>query len=265
VKQSFISLSLSVALLGLGACDAAVIANQRAAAEAEANGQADVAVKTEAGGQAVVAADAKPDAKVAAKADVKVELKTDDLDLETVTYLIKKGKVKDAADLEKKLNNPKEKLHDIDIDGDGKVDKIQIVEVKQDDGTIIFELHAIPSGTQDKDAFVVVAYVNFVPDKTTNVLVVKATYAPVFIGYETIVYDYTTPIVVTNETIVVTGGVGFYGWLYAPRPAYVGVIVWDAPVFVVDVRGDCWPPGHCKHHKYKYKHKYKGKGKHGWH
>lgn len=261
MKQTILSLSLLAALAG---CDAAIIANQRAAAEAEA--EADVAVKAEAGGEAVVgiepAAD-KGDAKVEANVDVKVELKPDALDLETVTYLIKKGKVKDADALEKKINNPKEKLHNIDIDGDGKIDKIQIVEVKQGD-VIVFELHAIPSKSKDKDAFVIVGYINFTADKTTNVLIVKATYAPIFIGYDTIVYDYTAPIVVKNDVVVVTGGVGFYGWLYAPRPAYVGVIVWDAPSIVIDVHhDDCWPPGHCKHH-HKHKHKHKGKGKH-WH
>lgn len=261
MKQSILSISLLAALAG---CDAAIIANQRAAAEAEA--EADVAVKAEAGGEAVVAVEAdapKGDAKVAANVDVKVELKPDALDLETMTYLIKKGKVKDADALEKKINNPKEKLHHIDIDGDGKLDKIQIVEVKQGD-TIIFELHAFPSGKKDKDNFVIVGYINFTADKTTNVLIVKATYAPVFIGYETIVYDYTAPIVVKNDVVVVSGGIGFYGWLYAPRPAYVGVIVWDAPSIVIDVHhDDCWPPGHCKHH-HKHKHKHKGKGKH-WH
>lgn len=265
MKQTILSLSLLVALAG---CDAAIVANQRAAAEAEA--EADVAVKAEAGGEAIAAVEAKPaeagDTKVEAKVDVKVELKPDDLDLETITYLVKKGKVKDADALEKKINNPKEKIHSIDVDGDGKVDKIQIVEVKQGD-TIIFELHAIPSSTKDKDAFVIVGYINFTADKTTNVLIVKATYAPVFVGYETIVYDYTAPIVVKNDVVVVTGGVGFYGWLYAPRPAYVGVVVWGPPTLVIDVHhDDCWPPGHCKHHhKHKHKGKWKGKGKHHWH
>ncbi|MFY0536241.1 hypothetical protein [Nannocystis pusilla] len=212
-------------LLALAGCDAAIIANQRAAAEAEA--EADVAVKAEAGGDAVVATVVETkdgDAKVVADVDVKVELKPEALDLETVTYLIKKGKVKDANALEKKLNNPKEKLHSIDIDGDGKLDKIQIVEVKEGD-TIIFELHVFPSSKKEKDNFVVVGYVNFTADKTTNVLVVKATYAPVVVGYDTIVYDYNVPIVVKNDVVVVSGGVGFYGWLYAPRPVYVGVIV----------------------------------------
>lgn len=245
------------------ACDAAISAQQQAQAEQAPSAQVDavVAVKTEGEVQA-------PDAKVAANTDVKVNAKVDvqikpeSLDLETVTYLVKKGKVKNAAALEKTINSPKEKINNVDIDGDGKVDKIQIVEVKKDNDVIVFELHAIPSKTKDKDAAVVIAYVEFVPDKTTQVLVVKATYAPVVIGYDTIVYDYTTPIVVKNDTIVVTGGVGFYGWLFAVRPAYYGVVVYEVePPPVIIVTDGCWPPGHCKHHHGK--HKWKGKGK--WH
>ncbi|HEY8377016.1 MAG TPA: hypothetical protein VIK91_11030 [Nannocystis sp.] len=272
MKLSRISQSL-LALTALAACDAAIVANQQAAAEAEANVQADVAVQVEGGSDAVVVAEApEGEATVEVKAEVKAEISPENLDLEGITYLIKKGKVKNADELEKKINSPKEKINNIDIDGDGKVDKIQIVEVKKDDGTIIFELHAIPSKSKDKDAYVVVAYISFVPDKTTNVLVVKATYAPVVVGHETIVYDYTTPIVVKNDTIVVSGGVAFYGWLYKPRPAYVGVVVWDGPeIFVVDVHHDCWPPGHCKHHHHHHHHghhghhKVKVKHKHKWH
>lgn len=274
--HTLLSLLFSLSLVPLSAgCDAAVAANQQAAAQAEAEakagGKAEVKAeaKAEGGPQAiagdiVAAADAKAEAAptAVATAEVKAEIKGADLDLESVTYLVKKGKVKNAAELEKKINNRKEKINDIDIDGDGKVDYIKIVEVKKDDGVIVFELHAIPSSTKDESAAVVVAYVNFTPDKATGVLVVKATYAPVVVGHETIVYDYTVPIVVENDTVVVTGGVGFYGWLYAPRPAYVGVVVWGPPVVVVHHEG-CWPPGHCKHGKHKFKGK--GKGKWGWH
>ena len=274
------SLLLTLLLAPLGAaCDAAVAANQQAAAQAEAEAKAstkvaakadvkaDVKAEAEASGPSAIAGDfvAAADGKVEAtptaivKTEVKAEIKSADLDLESVTYLVKKGKVKNAAELEKKINNPKEKMNHIDVDGDGKVDFIKIVEVKQPDGVIVFELHAIPSSTKDEAAAVVIAYVNFTPDKATGVLVVKATYAPVVIGYDTIVYDYTVPIVVQNETVVVTGGVGFYGWLFSVRPAYVGVVVWGPPIVVVE--SGCWPPGHCKHHKVKFK----GKGKHKWH
>jgi hypothetical protein len=255
---------LALSLL-TGACDAVVVA--------QANGEAAPAAQAEAAVEAdakVEVADVKNPPVAAVKVDVDAQIKAEALDLESITFLVKKGKVKDAAALEKKINNPKEKLNNVDIDGDGKVDKIVIVEVKQDD-VIVFELHALPSKSKDKDAAVVVAYVHFTPDKTTNVLVVKATYAPVVIGHDTIVYDYTVPIVVQNDVVVVSGGVGFYGWLFAVhRPVFHGVFVYEVapyPVFVIHVgyhEEGCWPPGHCKHGKWKGHGGHGGKhGKHG--
>lgn len=250
--------------LTLVGCDAAVASKAEVAADGEA--KADAAVEGKAAGKVEAKGEASGEVKAEVVADVKaagkVELKTEQLDLESVTFLVKKGKVKDAEALEKTINNPKEKLHKIDIDGDGKLDKIQIVEVKNDDGTIVFELHAIPSSSKKAEDGVVVAFITFAPDKESKVLIVKATYAPIVIGYDVVVYDYTTPIVVENDVVVVTGGIGFYGWLFAPRAVYVGVVVWDAPVVVIE--GGCWPPGHCKYHG-KHKYKFKGKGKHKWH
>lgn len=245
--------------LAPAACDAVIVQEVHEDAKAEAQVQADADVAVE-GKAAEVAAVEQVDVKadVTASATIKAEA----LDLESITYLVKKGKIKDAKALEKKINTPKEKLNDVDIDGDGKIDKIVIVEVKKDDGTIVFELHAVPSQSKKKEEAVVVAYVTFVPDKTTNVLVVKATYAPVIIGHETIVYDYTVPIVVKNDVVVVEGGAGFYGWLYAVhRPVYYGVFVYEAPpapVFVIEV-------GHHHHGKWKGKGHGWGHGKHGKH
>ena len=255
---------LSLLSLTATACDSAQVQELRAQAEAKAALQADVAADGEPGGVAAVKAPA-PDGEVKAEVKVEATIKAEALDLESITYLVKKGKIKDAKALEAKINAPKEKLNTVDIDGDGKIDKIVIVEVKKDDGTIVFELHAVPSKSKKKEEAVVIAYVNFVPDKATNVLIVKATYAPVVIGYDTIVYDYTVPIVVKNDVVVVQGGVGFYGWLYAEtRPAYVGVYIYEVPpppVFVIEFghhghwkgkgKGHGW--GHGKH------------GKHGWH
>lgn len=248
------------------ACDAVIVQEVHEDVQAEAiQAEADVAVEAKNGDVAEIKA---PKAEAVVKVDATIKAET--LDLESITFLVKKGKIKDAKALEKKINTPKEKLSTIDIDGDGKIDKIVIVEVKQDDGTIVFELHAVPSKSKKKEEAVIVAYINFTPDKTTNVLIVKATYAPLIIGHDTIVYDYTVPIVVKNDVIIVSGGVGFYGWLYAPRPAYYGVFVYEYdpyPVVIIDVdvhHDGCWPPGHCKHGKYKGKGKHWG-GKHGKH
>lgn len=275
MKHNTLLMSSFVALFGVVACDAAMIANQQAAAEVQVAAQADVKTAGDSGLQAiangiVADADAKADGVVEVKADVKVEvnanIKGEDFDLETINYLIKKNKVKDAKALEKKINNHKEKINDIDIDGDGKVDYVKIVEIKKDDDTVVYEFHAVPSSTKDEKAAVVIAYVSMVPDKENKVLIVKANYAPVIVGHETIVYEYTTPIVIKENKVVVVEG-GFYGWVYAPRPAYVGVVVWGPPVVVVHHDHGCWPPGHCKHHHdhhHKHHKHHKGKGKWHW-
>ena len=252
-----------LALLALTACDAAVSA-QAQQAEAKPVVEAAVEVKVDAADQT---AELKPppDVKVEVKADVKATVEPAAFDLETVSFLVKKGKVKDAKELEKQINNPKEKINNVDIDGDGKVDKIQVVEIRnKDDGSIIFELRAIPSSTKDKDAAVVIANINFVPDKVTKKMVVKCVFTPVVIGYDTIVYEYFVPIEVKGETIVVVDSSPFYGWAFTvSRPAYYGVFVYEvAPPPVIIIEGGCWPPGHCKGWK---GHKFKGKGKGHWH
>ena len=264
-------------MLALSACDAALTAKAQQDAEAQAAVEAAAAAKPAPAGTTVIAkadvnvdTDAKPDAKLAVKADVDVKatLEPAAFDLESVSFLVKKGKVKDAKQLEAQINNPKEKINNVDIDGDGKVDKIQVVEIRNEvDGSIIFELRAIPSKTKDKDAAVVISIISFVPDKVTKKMVVKCVYSPIIIGHDTIVYDYYVPIEVNNDVIVVVDSSPFYGWAFqVSRPVYYGVFVYDvSPPSVIIIEGGCWPPGHCKGHKYKGKGKHKGgKGKH-WH
>ena len=197
-------LSLSLwAAVTLTACDAAIVASaQKAEAEAAAGKAESEAV--------VVAADAEVAENAGAPAKIEVgmaaTIKPEVLDLESINFMVKKGKVKDAAELEKKINNPKEKLNTIDVDGDGKIDKIQVVEVQKPNNVKVFELHVIPSKTKSKADEVIVAYIHFEPDVETKKLVVKATYAPIVIGYETIVYVHEVPIVVEGEKIVVVSG-----------------------------------------------------------
>ena len=121
----------------------------------------------------------------------------------------------------------------------------------------MFELHVIPSKTKNKADEVIVAYIHFQPDVDTKQLIVKATYAPIVIGHDTIVYDYHVPIVVESGKIVVVETNPFYGWLFTvSRPVFVGVYVYTAPAPPVIVIEHGW-------HHHKHKGKWKGKGK--WH
>jgi len=255
-------------VLALSACDAALTAKAQQDAEAEAAAASQAALKPAPAGTTVLAkvdadadADAKPEVKAAVDADIKTTLDPAAFDLESVSFLVKKGKVKDAKQLEAQINDPKEKINNVDVDGDGKVDKIQVVEIRDEaTGSIVFELRAIPSGTKDKDAAVVIATINFVPDKVTKKMTVTCVYTPIVVGHDTIVFEYFVPIEVKNDTIVVVDSSPFYGWAFTvSRPAYYGVFVYDvSPPSVIVIDGGCWPPGHCKGWK---GHKYKGKGK----
>lgn len=250
-------LSLSLwAAVTLTACDAAIVASaQKAEAEAAAGKAESEAVAVAADAEvAEVAENAGAPAKI--EVGMAATIKPEVLDLESINFMVKKGKVKDAAELEKKINNPKEKLNTIDVDGDGKIDKIQVVEVQKPNNVKVFELHVIPSKTKSKADEVIVAYIHFEPDVETKKLVVKATYAPIVIGYETIIYVHDVPIVVEGEKIVVVEATPFYGWLFtASRPAFVGVYVYTVPA----------PPVIIIEHHWDHKHKHKHKGKGKWH
>ena len=273
--MKIVPFSSLLALLALSACDAALSAKAQQDAEAQAAVAAEAAAKPAPDGPTVIAkadadtkADTNVEASAAIKADIKTTLEPAAFDLESVSFLVKKGKVKDAKQLEAQINDPKEKINNVDIDGDGKVDKIQVVEIRNEaDGSIIFELRAIPSSTKDKDAAVVIANLNFVPDKVTKKMVVKCVYTPIVVGHDTIIYEYDVPIEVKNDVVVVVDSSPFYGWAFTvSRPAYHGVFVYDvSPPSVVVIEGGCWPPGHCK--GWKGKHKFKGKGHKGkhWH
>ncbi len=254
-------LSLWTALM-LPACDAALVASAQqdpVAADAVLAGSVENSEQSE---QAALAAKTEAAAETKDYPKVEASIKPEALDLESINFLVKKGKVKNAADLEKKINNPKEKLNNVDVDGDGKLDKIQVVEVQKPGDVKVFELHVIPSKTKKKEDEVIIAYIYFEPDVGTKKLVIKAVYAPIVIGYDTIVYQYHVPIEVKGEKIVVVDSSPFYGWLFLPaRPVFVGVYIYSAPpppVIIIE-------HGHHWHgHKHKHKGKWKGKG-HGWH
>jgi hypothetical protein len=242
-------------LCTLVACDAAVVASAQQD-EAPAPGTVELQKVEHSEKAAEDAAAAAATVKVV-DTEVKATIKPEVLDLESINFLVKKGKVKDAAALEKKINDPKEKLNTVDVDGDGKIDKIQVVEIQKPNQAKVFELHVIPSKTKKKEDEVIIAYIHFEPDVETKKLIVKATYAPIVIGYDTIVYEYFVPIEIKGETIVVVEKHPFYGWLFLPaRPVFVGVYIYTAPPPPVIIIEHGW------HHK---KHKYKGKGKGKWH
>jgi len=228
--------------------------------KAEAEAKAELRGEGEAKGEAKVEGDVSDNVAQRAKgvaegtAAIDVEIKADMLDLDGTVDLIKSGKVKDARELEKRLNDPKGKLAQIDIDGDGIIDFIQVVEVHE--GTDLnFELRVIPSTKQDADYAVTVAAIAVVPDRSAGKVSVRATYTAVVEHHDVYVYEYAVPATWEGDVIVVVDA-PFFGWAYGSHDVYVGVYVheeWIAvPGVVIHVGGH----GKFKKHKFK-KHKFK--------
>jgi hypothetical protein len=173
-----------------------------------------------------------------AAANVRVETESKrtiaaaDFDLQGTASLVRDGDVKDGKTLEAAVNrNPRNR---VDVDGDGKRDRLQVVEARDGD-TRRFDVRAIPSSKsrQKPDSVAKpVAIVEVEPRGPRAHVTVE--YAPIVVV--------ETPVVIELDLDIVVGS--FCHWvLVIDRPIFVGV----AHVVMHE---------HHKHKKHKHK-KYK--------
>jgi hypothetical protein len=131
------------------------------------------------------------------------------LDLEATAALIRDHRVKDASELEVQLNGSG---HQVDVDRDGKRDRLQVVEIREDD-TRRFEVRALPGKQR---ATVPIATIELVRVDDTAEVTLRYADAPILITFE-------LPLVVDT----------FCYWVFVvERPVFVGVgyvIVYDRP------------------------------------
>lgn len=129
--------------------------------------------------------------------------------------------MKDAAALEASINSRKGKLASVDIDGDGTVDFVQVVEVRSG-ADVNFELRVVPSSKKETSAAVLVAVIAVAPDPATSKVTVRATYTAVVQHHEIYVYEYSVPATFEGDVVIVAGN-PFFGWVYSVNhEVYVG-------------------------------------------
>lgn len=149
-----------------------------------------------------------------AQAQVQVQAQSsvsvDDFDLETVVGLLKSKKVANAADLETLINGDSP-ISNVDVDKDGKRDRISVKETRSG-ATRTLDFVAFPSGETDP-APITIASVNFRVDGAQ--LHVSGGYPDYVRGYDRAYYSYSIPYGPSF------GDMLFYSWLFAPRPVYV--------------------------------------------
>lgn len=156
----------------------------------------------------------------------------DHFDLQGTAALVRDGRVKDGKGLESEVN--RNARNRVDIDGDGKRDRLQVVEARDGDRRR-FDIRAVPSSKPRNTAAELakpVAIVEVTPrDARAHV---RVAYAPIVIVDSPVVIDFDVDIAVGS----------FCHWvLVVERPIFVGV------AYVVI---------HRSHHHYKHKkHKHK--------
>jgi hypothetical protein len=169
------------------------------------------------------------------------QVSADAFNLGIATSLIQDNKVKNGKDFERAIN--RRNINRVDVDRDGRIDPIQVVETRDDDRRT-FTLRAIPTsakGQEPDQVAVPVATIDFAPDRKAQRVTVEGRYAPIVNGG--LVFSFFVPVVYQGDVIVFPAGSFFYWLLVIERPIYVGV-------YYVEVR--VYDRGH---HKHKHRHK----------
>jgi hypothetical protein len=177
------------------------------------------------------------------------------LRLYTVAELVEGNSIADVKSLETKLNDPDAGLSAVDIDDDGQVDFIEVVEVRKG-GKTTLELRAIPSSKKDEDVAkvaVLVATIELHVENQETIIVHGAYTEHIEHDASVDVYHHELPATYEHGVLVVEQGCFFHYAFVLEHEVYLGhhhVVIIEAP-------------HHSKHKKHR-KHK-KHKGHHGDH
>ncbi|MCY1004834.1 hypothetical protein OV079_04445 [Nannocystis pusilla] len=204
--------------------DAKAVAD--AAAKAQAEGDAKAELAADAAAQVTVPP-LKAVADVEAAIGTKVALKPADLDLKGVVDLLAKGEIKTAAELELFLNAPGAAAHRVDFDADGKLDYLQVVEIRAGAG-VDFELRAVPSSKLDASLAVLVATIGTLRAEAEGALKVVASYSAAVEGGADFKFErgFDADFKADGVVLADAGAGAFFGWaLDVRRPAYVSAHV----------------------------------------
>jgi hypothetical protein len=248
---------LVVASLALFACDSGKPADAGAKVEVAADAKAGAAVQgdakagaeVEAAVPAVVVAGAvgaelRPVAEVEAAIGTKISLAAADLDLAGVARLVATGKLRAAAELELLLNAPGTAAHRVDLDADGKLDYVQVVELRAG-SAMTFELRAVPSSKLDASLAVLLGSIVVAradaggavkaggEAKAGGGLVVSASYAAAVAGGADFEFSQDVAAEIRGDVVTVTDASAgaFLAWTFtAGRPVYVSTHVSTADI-----------------------------------
>jgi hypothetical protein len=140
-------------------------------------------------------------------------VRSDDFDLQGTAALVRDGKVDSGKELETQINkNPKNR---IDTDGDGRKDRLQVVETRGESARTL-TVRAIPSttarATNPSSVAVPIATLEFVPNGER---------AKVTVAYADTVLVTDPEVIAFDQPVLV--GTFCYWVLIIERPIFIGV------------------------------------------
>jgi len=239
-------------LLLLSACDATATAGSDAkvdavaptvVVDAAALADAKVDAKVDANVDANVAVDAT--ARTGLLADGKLTVSAEAFKLGTVTTLVQSGTIETAEELELAVNDPESDINTLDVDLDGKIDHVEVIEVRHDaDARVDFQMRVIPSSKASIEHSVELASASLVAARASSEVSFSASFSASVgffagAGAQAEVHSFVTPA--TFEASAVVVALPLLSWAFvAERPVYTSV-------FVQAGTGRWIPPGHLKH------------------
>ncbi len=192
------------------------------------------------------------------------------LQLHVVAEQLQGSEYADVKSLEAKLNDPEAGLSAVDIDEDGVIDFVQVVEQKKGGKTVLV-FQAIPSSKKGEDVAKIAVDIAAIElevkgakvkdgDKT---IVVHATYTEhIHHDPEIHIYHHEHPVIVEKGKLVLVEGCFFHHVFVVEHEVYHG----HHGHVVVEVHHDVHHDHHHKHKKHHKHHKHgHGHGKHHGH
>jgi hypothetical protein len=187
------------------------------------------------------------------------------LHLQTVAEQLEGNEFADVVALEAKLNDPEAGLSAVDVDEDGVIDFVQVVEQRKGDKTVLV-LQAIPSSKKGEDVSKIAVEVAQIELEVKDAkaeektIIVHATYTEhIHHDPEIHVYHHEVPVVVSHGTLVLAEGCFFHHVFVVEHDLYHG----HHGGVVVEVHHEVHHEVHYKHKKHKKHHKHHGGHGHG--
>ncbi len=144
-------------------------------------------------------------------------LHAQDFDLEAVVALIEHNRISDAAHLEEVINSEESGINNVDLDWDGLVDRVSVVELREGD-TAVFELIATPS-SDPKAPGALVASITFTDAPDHRKIQIVASFPEDVQEHDQITFAAEALHPIYSDDYDPRG---FTDWVYEPcRPAFV--------------------------------------------